>query len=254
MHEVKVWGDVACFTRPESKVERVSYEVMTPGAARGVLEAIYWKPEFSWEVREIRILNPIRSTTLTTNEINHRQSEALARRGEIYLADSTGGLKGEPQHRTQRHNVLLRDVAYVIRAKMVLAPHKSTEYSQLAKHEAIFDRRLRKGRCFHQPYLGIREYAAFFEAPNSDETPQPITMDLGRMHYDVHFVPDERGPLTFRYHHSGEDRGARTVNGRAVPLFFDARLVDGVLKVPTKEAVLRRNAGTEDIEEKEARP
>lgn len=239
MHEVKVWGDVACFTRPEAKVERVSYEVMTPGAARGVLEAIYWKPEFSWEVREIRVLKPIRSLTMTTNEIKHRQSENLARRGGVYLADSSGGLRGEVGNRVQRHNVLLKDVAYIIRARMVLAPHQQGDFSQLAKHEAIFDRRLRKGQCFHQPYLGIREYAAYFEAPSGEEVPEAITMELGKMHYDIHHVADEAGPLAFRTH-TGEGAGtAKTVRGRAVPLFFDARLVDGVLKIPPKDTVLR---------------
>src|SRR5437773_1934793 len=111
--EVKVWGDYACFTRPEMKVERVSYTVMTPSAARGVLEAIFWKPEFSWRVREIEVLKPIRYFSILRNEVQRRAS---GRSAEPFYAD---------EDRTQRHTLGLRDVAYVIRADVAVRAHCS---------------------------------------------------------------------------------------------------------------------------------
>ncbi|MGH2484817.1 MAG: type I-C CRISPR-associated protein Cas5c, partial [Ktedonobacterales bacterium] len=115
--ELKLWGDYACFTRPEMKVERVSYEVMTPSAARGVLEAIFWKPEFSWRIREIRVLKPIRFFSIRRNEVNSRTNLTAARQilaGERhYYADDD---------RTQRHTLGLRDVAYVLVADPMTRP------------------------------------------------------------------------------------------------------------------------------------
>lgn len=233
MIELRVWGDTACFTRPEAKVERVSYEVMTPAAARGVLEAIYWKPEFLWEVHEIHVLQPIKSKTITTNEINHRQNESLGRRGQTYRVSSSGGYAGNPQNRTQRHNVLLRDVEYVIRAKVIPAPHRKGQRGEIAKHRNIFDKRVRQGRCFRQPYLGIREYVAFFDLPTGEERSEDLNLDLGRMHYDTHFVADPAGPLTFK------NCSGQIVSGRAVPLFFQAALDSGVLRIPPRENLVR---------------
>ena len=109
--EVKVWGDLACFTRPEFGTERVTYEVMTPSAARGVLEAIFWKPEMEWRVRELLVLNPIRRFSILRNEMNSVQTTSRARSGNPYYAD---------EDRAQRHTLCLRDVAYVIRADIVL--------------------------------------------------------------------------------------------------------------------------------------
>src|SRR5690242_13163874 len=112
---VKVWDEYACFTRPEMKVERVSYPVMTPSAARGVLEAIYWKPECAWRVREVVVLNPIRYTSILRNEVNTRQSERTARD----WARTGRGSYDAPSDRAQRHTLALRDVAYVITADVV---------------------------------------------------------------------------------------------------------------------------------------
>src|SRR6266508_6850254 len=115
---VRVWGDLACFTRPEMKVERVSYPVMTPSAARGILEAVFWKPEFRWRVQEIWVLKPIRYTSILRNEVNSRQSERAARG---WQAD--GGGYDAAADRAQRHTLGLRDVAYVIAAQIELKPH-----------------------------------------------------------------------------------------------------------------------------------
>ena len=120
--EVKVWGDFACFTRPEMKVERVSYPVMTPSAARGVLEAIFWKPEFSWRIREIQVLQPIRYFSILRNEVNNvasqRSAQGWRKDGGGYFAD---------EDRAQRHTLALRDVAYVIRADMALKSHANAD-------------------------------------------------------------------------------------------------------------------------------
>ncbi|MFO7955474.1 MAG: type I-C CRISPR-associated protein Cas5c [Candidatus Brocadiia bacterium] len=195
---VKVWGDFACFTRPEMKVERVSYDVMTPSAARGVLEAIFWKPEFKWRVRQIEVLRPIRRVSLLRNEVKTKIAPRTARDPEkTYFADDD---------RTQRHTLALRDVAYVIRAGVDVL---SDDHP--AKYRDQFRRRISRGQCFHRPYLGCREFSAHFAEPAGDEQPVDLSTDLGRMLFDV------------RYEEDGE---------RMEPIFFNARLQDGILEVP----------------------
>lgn len=200
--EVKVWGDYACFTRPEMKVERVSYPVMTPSAARGVLEAIFWKPEFRWRVHEIAVLKPVRYFSILRNEVSSRASERAARswstRGGGYFADAD---------RTQRHTLALRDVAYVIRAEPVL---RADVGDDIAKYRDQFNRRVRNGRCFATPYFGCREFSAAFGPPNPAERPIAETTEFGMMLLDVTFRTD----------------------GRGEPTFFDATLESGVLRVP----------------------
>jgi CRISPR-associated protein Cas5d len=193
--QVKVWGDYACFTRPEFGVERVSYEVMTPSAARGILEAIYWKPQIQWLVREIRVLNPIKRYSVMRNEIASRQSH---RRRERYFAD---------EDRQQRHTLMLRDVAYVIKAEIGLRNGETNE----VKHLDQFRRRVRRGQCFNHPYAGMRECSLFFGPPDGTETPIDIDTDLGLMLLDF---DHERGR----------------------PLLFNARLEGGVLRVPQEVA------------------
>ena len=156
--EVKVWGEFACFTRPEMKAERVSYSVMTPSAARGVLEAIFWKPEFSWQVREIWVLNPIRHFSILRNEVNSKAAFATARGW-----GRTGGGYFADEDRAQRHTLALRDVAYLIKADMALAPHATED---IAKYRDQFRRRVNRGQCYHQPYLGCREFVASFGPPD----------------------------------------------------------------------------------------
>jgi len=202
--KVKVWGELACFTRPEMKVERVSYPVMTPSAARGALEAIFWKPEFAWWVKRIEVLRPIRHFSILRNEVNNKSVVSTAKgwetKGGGYLAD---------EDRAQRHTLALRDVAYVIHADMVLKAHVTED---VAKYRDQFRRRVAKGQCYHAPYLGCREFAASFGDPPGDESPINMTDDLGLMLFDLDYVPDG--------------------SGRGKPRFFRARLERGVLNVP----------------------
>lgn len=203
---VKVWGEFACFTRPEMKVERVSYPVLTPAAARGILEAIFWKPEFSWQIREIQVLKPIRYHSLVRNEVNSVISPQSARgwqkNGGGYFAD---------EDRAQRHTLALRDVAYLITAEQVLAPHADADP---AKYRDQFRRRVARGQCHHPPYLGCREFAAHFGEPEATDRPLPLDLDLGLMLFDLEYTQDSQG---------------RGVRGK--PVFFPARLRQGVLTV-----------------------
>lgn len=203
---VRVWGDLACFTRPEMKVERVSYPMMTPSAARGVLEAIFWKPEFDWQVQEIHVLKPIRYFSVLRNEINSRQSERSAaswRRG--------GGGYDAAADRAQRHTLALRDVAYLIVARQRLRRHADADP---AKYRDQFRRRVLAGRCFATPYLGCREFVAAFAAPDGGERPIDLNDDLGPMLLDLDYAQDR--------------------SGRGTPRFFEARLEGGVLRVPAR--------------------
>ena len=202
--EVKVWGDFACFTRPEMKVERVSYPAMTPSAAKGVLEAIFWKPEFNWEVQEIAVLKPIRYFSILRNEINARQTAQTAqgwrRNGGGYYASDD---------RAQRHTLALRDVAYIIRAQPVV---KTETGGNPAKYRDQFRRRVASGRCFATPYLGCREFNAWFSKPEDQDMPQEINQDLGNMLLRMEYDPE--------------------TPGHAAPRFFQAKLENGTLKVP----------------------
>jgi CRISPR-associated protein Cas5d len=198
-------GPLACFTRPELKVERVSYPVMTPSAARGLLESVVWKPAIQWHVERIHVLKPIRFVAFRRNEVSTRASAPSASTvrdgGTIfpYFADDD---------RAQRNTLALRDVAYVVDAHFTLTG-RAGPADNVTKFVEIFERRVAKGQCFQQPYLGCRELAA--EVEPVSEPPQPIaeTRDLGLMLWDVEYSP-----------------------GRNRPLFFEARLVDGILDVP----------------------
>lgn len=213
--ELYVWGSFACFTRPEMKVERVSYEVMTPSAARGVLEAIFWKPEFQWIIQEIRVLKPIRHFSLLRNEVNSRVSYAASQRrqrgGDGYFVE---------EDRSQRHTLCLRDVAYTIVAYIALRPGIEDDE---AKYRDQFHRRARRGQCYHTPYLGCRECAAYFglEPPDGLSTqPQNINVKLGQMLFDIEYDVDQQG--------------------RGRPHFFPAELRRGVLAIPERLYRLHR--------------
>ncbi|MFW6106849.1 MAG: type I-C CRISPR-associated protein Cas5c [bacterium] len=223
--KLHVWGDYACFTRPEMKVERVSYDVITPSAARGILEAIYWKPEIRWIVERLHVLKPVRFTSIRRNEISAKipvkgaggVSTAM-RRGEGKL-----GTYVEDQ-RQQRAATVLRDVGYIIEARFELLDESET----VEKHYNIFKRRAEKGQCFHRPYLGCREFPADFawvngETPQSELPDDQKDRDLGFMLLDIAFTPDKAGGVTDA--HTG-----RKV--RAEPRFFRARMSDGVIEVP----------------------
>jgi CRISPR-associated protein Cas5d len=204
--EVKVWGSRGCFTRPEAKVERVSYPVMTPSAAEGVLSAILWKPEFRWQIDEIWVLNEVRWFSLLRNEVNHRASERSARdwakRGGGY--DAT-----DSDNRAQRHTLGLIDVAYLIRARPV--PHAGG-LAAAAKYRDQFRRRVERGQCFATPYLGCREWSASFGPPDGSERPIDWTENLGRMLHSIDYAADG--------------------SGQGTPRFFDATVDRGVLRIP----------------------
>ena len=207
-----VWGDLACFTRPEMKVERVSYDVMTPSAARGILEAIHWKPALRWEVTRIHVLNPIRFRSIRRNEVSEKASAANAKRA--MKAGTTAGLGIDvASARQQRAAMVLEDVAYVIEARFHLTDRAAPDDTP-AKHISMFNRRAESGQCFHQPCLGTREFPAHFRLlSESDMAPQTSLAeadrdrDLGWMTYEPGYTPD----LPAR--------------------FFRARLENGVLEV-----------------------
>ncbi len=197
--EVKVWGDFALFTRPEQKIERVSYEVPTPSAARGILEAIFWHRPMQWRIREIVVLKPIRHFSILRNEVKSRMSE---RSDGLSITDD----------RSQRHTLGLRDVSYIIRADIWLPPGAVDRDGipvTVEKYRAQFRRRVSQGKSFHRPYFGCREFAANFAVPDGTETPIMLTDHLGRMLLDIAFGSKENKPE-----------------------FFEAQLKDGVLRVP----------------------
>ncbi len=213
--QVKVWGEMACFTRPDMKVERVSYPVMTPSAARGILEAILWKPEFRWWVRAVHVLRPIQFISIRRNEVKGKASiQAIGNWMEgkrpfvPFFADSDERGEG----RTQRNTVALRDVAYLIEASIHLPNGFSTENPPV-KYREMFERRVAKGQCHARPVLGCREFAADFGSPDGSEQPIRDSRDLGLMLLDI----------------IHPKRGAR------IPRFFPARMERGTLRVPETE-------------------
>lgn len=194
---VRVRGDFALFTRPENKVERVSYPVMTPSAARGILEAIYWHPEFTWKIREIHVLKPVQTMGIFRNEVNSKMNPG---RTEPYFADDD---------RCQRFSVCLRDVDYLIFAGAEPKPPNGGDH---AKYRDIFRRRVAKGQCFHRPSLGCREFSAEFSSTEGAPPPIDWTEDLGLMLWDMDYKDGKRKPFW--------------------PLFFQAQVRNGVLAVP----------------------
>ncbi len=186
---LRTWGELACFTRPEMKVERVSYPIMTPSAARGLLEAILYRPQFRWHIRRIAVKQPIRFLSFRRNEV---KSRLAARNPEPLIAEND---------RTQRNTLALRDVEYVIEASLHLTPlanlprrkppseDEPDGEDSLVKYLAMFQRRADKGQCFTQPCFGCREFPAHFEladksAMRVEPNPNPDA-DLGLMLYDV---------------------------------------------------------------------
>jgi CRISPR-associated protein Cas5d len=212
---LEVWGDIACFTRPELKVERVSYDVITPSATRAIFEAIFWKPAIHWQVTKIEVLNPIKWTSVRRNEVGKVASERTM--SPIYIDEQND--KGQLVNRQQKNSLMLKDVRYRIWAKM--------EYISVAKRKAqgdsfshepgadenprkyyeMFERRASKGQCFNQPYLGTRECAASFRLVDvaTEELQPALTAerggdrDLGIMLYDMDFSnPKDIQPLFYR--------------------------------------------------------
>ncbi|MEO2031343.1 MAG: type I-C CRISPR-associated protein Cas5c [Planctomycetaceae bacterium] len=190
---LKFWGDYACFTRPEMKVERVSYDAMTPSAARGAMEAIYWKPQIRWVIDQIHVLNPVRFTNLRRNEVASKVPAGNVRKA--MKGDSSPlGLYVEDD-RQQRAAMILRDVCYGVVAHFELLD----ETESLKKHFEMFKRRAVKGQYFHHPYLGCREFPADFEWIDGDLPTSELTgqQDLGFMLHDLDYA-DNMTPRFFR--------------------------------------------------------
>lgn len=208
---LKVTGEFACFTRPDFKVERMSYPCMTPSAARGILEAILWRPEFQWFIRRIIVLNPIKFASIKRNEIKKRQNP----KGEPIDVSDT-------KNRDQRNSVVLKDVGYIIEASVFVddALINKTKGSDgpitVKKYRTMFERRISKGQCWHQPCLGTREFAADFSIPDEQDVPLDITYPIGSMFFDMFY--DKRGT--------------------AEPIFFyDVAIKNGVLECPKEKAL-----------------
>jgi CRISPR-associated protein Cas5d len=239
---VKVWGEFALFTRPELKVERLSYPIMTPSAARGVLDAILFKPEMYWHVRRITALEPslppeigrapYRLIGIRRNEIQGKIAPRTVETWikdpgtfEPYLVDSAGREGAQGENRTQRNTLALHNVAYLIEASPILTDlanrprQKPADIDEeagpdtVAKYVAMFQRRVRKGQCFHRPYLGCREFACNFASPDGSERPISSWNDaLGLMLYDIRFGKEGNSPG-----------------------FFQAEIKNGVLHCDTKD-------------------
>lgn len=215
---VKVTGDFACFTRPDLKVERMTYPCMTPSAARGILDSILWKPEFQWYVRRIIVLNPIRFCTIKRNEINSKQ-------GKTPIVVDEVDNRGKPKYRVQRNSVVLKDVAYIIEAsiyqKQASVNNKPEKYIGMnTGKEGMFPRRIKKGQCWRRPYLGVREFSAEFMEPDGIEQPIKETIPIGSMLFDIFY----------------------NEKGKPEPIFFhDVAIRNGVLncEVPENDKMMQ---------------
>ena len=211
---LEVWGSYALFSRPELKTERVSYDVMTPSAARGLIEAIFWHPGLRYTIDRIHVCAPIRTMNLRRNEVKSTVSARAARtvmergRGELYLATS--------EDIQQRAALLLRDVHYVIQAHFCMTD-QATAGDNPGKFQDILKRRIHRGQFYHQPCFGCREFPAQFRLCR-DLPPCPEELkgerDLGYMLWDMDYADPEN----------------------ITPLFFRAKRVDGVLEIPRRDS------------------
>ncbi len=213
---LEIWGDYACFTRPELKVERVSYDVITPSAARNIFQAIFWKPAIEWEITRIEVVNPIKWLSIRRNEVG---------------AIGAGSANAKPiiatEKRQQKNTLMLRDVKYRIYAKLVYIPpqKRKNEKARKAgpdenpkKYQEMFERRASSGQFFTAPYLGTRECSAYFKllddnAKGGDDLLKE-TRDFGLMLYDMDFSDPKN----------------------IMPMFYMAKMKDGVIEVPSKDS------------------
>ncbi|MBM3702635.1 MAG: type I-C CRISPR-associated protein Cas5 [Actinobacteria bacterium] len=209
--KLKVWGDYACFTRPEMKAERVSYDVITPSAARGILEAIYWKPAIRWIIDRIHVINPIRFDNIRRNELGVEGSSGTKipiNKVKRAIKNNTNAIEIFIEDvRQQRAAMVLRDVRYVIEAHFEIT---GNEDDNSAKHKKMFERRVEKGQCVYRPYFGCREFPVNFELIK-DKIPKSElegTIDLGWMLYDIDF------------------------ENNMEPKFFRVQMIDGVINIP----------------------
>lgn len=231
-HCLEVWGDFACFTRPEMKVERFSYPVITPSAARGIFDAVYWKRsyDFYWQIEKVDILSPPRYIALRRNEVKDKApseatifSWAVGKKSPSPIwADATsdffmkeGSTKGDDtKGRTQRQTMALKDIRYRLCAHIVFRGNEQDAMT----HDSQFERRASHGKCFYQPYFGCREFPAYFELIENGPNRQPpitLDLDLGWMLYDV-----------FDLSHANDEYAPPRIS------VFHARILKGEMKVP----------------------
>lgn len=213
--QVEAWGDYACFTRPEMKTERVSYDVITPSAARGLIESIFWHPGLSWKIDRIRICKPILFTSIRRNEVkavaNARTARTVMERGtgELYITAS--------ESIQQRTALILQNVRYIIEAHFEMTD-RAAPGDNCGKFQDIITRRIAKGQFYSKPYFGCREFPAHFkpckEVPPCPDELADKTIDLGYMLWDMDYSDPEH----------------------ITPLFFRASLKNGVLEVPTRDS------------------
>lgn len=208
---LEVWGDYACFTRPEFKVERVSYDVITPSAARAIFESIFWKPAIRWIITRIDVINPIKWVNIRRNEVG-----ALAGKNPIMIEEK----------RQQKNSVILKDVRYRIWAEMEFIPthaikregYEGRDNETPGKYLAMFERRAGKGQCFNQPYLGCREFSASFrliDDPGNSVAPIAETKDMQYMLYDMDF---------------------KNCIDKPKPMFFRANMINGSIRIPSPDS------------------
>lgn len=198
--KLEVWGDYACFTRPEMKAERVSYDVMTPSAARGILEAIFWHPGMRYVIDRIYVLSPIAFTNIRRNEVKSKISASVVKK------QITGGSKelylNASEEIMQRAAMVLRDVHYVIEAHFELVPEKLGANDNEGKFCEMLGRRVKKGQCYHTPYFGCREFPVNFRHWEGEDIPTAYpneTKDLGFMLFDMDYSdPKNIQPMFFR--------------------------------------------------------
>ena len=248
-HTIEVWGDLACFTRPEMKVERFSYPVITPSAARGIFDAIYWEglrdggimqPYFHWQIERIEVLEIPRYIALRRNEVKDKAPAErtinawIAGRSEPEPLWADGGkdeLGTDQKGRTQRQTMALKNVRYRLTARII---PKAQFKGQTIKYDEIFQRRAKHGKCFQQPFFGCSEFPAFFEYIDSGdkhkEQPAPFNQHIGWMLYDVF---DLRREVVRDY--------------RPFISLFDAAVVNGVVEVPPFESEKVRKPERESV-------
>ncbi len=210
---IEVSGDYACFTRPEMKVERVSYDVITPSAARAIFEAILWKPAIQWHIHKIEVLKPFNWVNIRRNEVG-----AVLSTRNISAAMKGGALPSLiiEKERQQRAGLFLKDVAYRLYASFSMT-EKAGVNETAGKFAEMFKRRAKKGQCFNQPYLGCREFSCDFkliEDENNNKTPIAVSKELGWMLYDMDY--SDKSDIK--------------------PLFYNATMSDGVIEVPKRNS------------------
>lgn len=214
MFRLEVFGDHACFSRPELKTERVTYDVITPSAARGIIESVFWHPGLMYHIDRVYVLNLIRTTSIKRNEI---KSKILASNVRKTMIDGKGDLYlNTLDERNQRSSLILQDVHYVIEGHFDMTA-KAASSDNPGKFQDILKRRIRRGQCYHQPYFGCREFPAYFREWDGGEIrPIPIDKDLGYMLYDMNYADPEN----------------------IQPMFFHAQLNQGIMEVENCEVIM----------------